>query len=112
MLVVVVGLALDYQLVRAKDRRVAQMVGAHGGKMGSLPLWPLGNEYRISFPHSLTAEQLEDISEANRLRGWVAVAFVDAEITPEEARMMREALPRCHLFQMVDGKLKPLPDGR
>jgi len=109
-LVVVIGLIVDYQLVRAKERRVSGVISASGGRMASIPLWPLGTEYRITFPHTLTAKQLADLSEANRLRGWVGIAFDAAEITPEEAHMMREALPRCHLFQRVEGRLKPLPD--
>jgi hypothetical protein len=45
----IVLLTVDYFRVEAKDRRVATAVSRLGGRMGSLPLWPLGTEYHGSY---------------------------------------------------------------
>ncbi len=77
VLIIVVALAIDYVRVRAKDRRAFHAISQCGGRSGSIPTWPLGTEYRITFPRALTSDELDQLGELNSLRGSVDVAFVD-----------------------------------
>ena len=96
----VVGLPTDYILVRNKIARVATAVSECGGKMGSIPLWPLGSESRVSFRHTLSSQQLDRLAELNSLRGTVGVAFVDCELSEVEIKDALAKLPNCALFRV------------
>ncbi|WP_417848830.1 hypothetical protein [Thalassoglobus sp.] len=104
----VVAVTIDYALVNSKNRRVAGVVNDCGGRMGSIPAWPIGTEYRISFPHPLSSAQLDRLKELNSLRGWVGVAFVECELTEDQVRESTSMLHNCHLFRVVDGEMAPL----
>ncbi|SFJ34128.1 hypothetical protein [Planctomicrobium piriforme] len=103
-LILVAVLWLDYIIVEAKENRVSAAVSRAGGRMGSIPFWPIGAEYRITFPRALTVEQLNDVAKANSLRGSVGIAFVDCELSDEETRQTRQILHKCHVFRVQDGK--------
>ncbi len=109
MAIVLIAVAMiwDYRRVDAKDRRVSVAVARCGGRMNSLPFWPLGTEYRISVTHPWSEEELESLSELNTLRGSVAVAFVDCELTQHELGIARKHLSKCHLFRISNGQLAP-----
>lgn len=107
----VVGLSIDYVLVRNKDRRVAKAVSECGGRMGSIPIWPIGTEYRISFRSPLSSQQLDRLAELNSLRGTVGVAFVDCELSDAEAREAVAKFPKCLLIKVSGNKTSRLKVG-
>lgn len=108
---VVLVLVLDYALVRSKEHRLSSAVSELGGQMGSLPTWPLGTEYRITFERPLDQKELDRLKIANRMRGWVGIAFRDCELSETERSTARKALPACHLFVVRDDTMVPM-DGR
>ena len=76
--------------------------------MGSIPFWPIGAEYRVSFPHPLSKEQLEQLRELNSLRGSVTVAFINCEMTEEQIDDAVETLKNCDLFRVVGNEITQL----
>jgi hypothetical protein len=108
---VVLALGLDYASVRSKEKRLSSAVAEMGGRMGSLPAWPLGTEYRITFERPLHQQELVRLSIANRMRGWVGIAFRDCELSEAERSSACNALPACHLFVVQDNRMAPI-DGR
>lgn len=109
--ILVVVLAVDYAVVRSKERRLSLAVSELGGRIGSLPSWPLGTEYRISFQRPLNRKELDQLEIANRMRGRVGIAFRNCELSETERSNAREALPHCHLFVDRNGKMVRM-DGR
>lgn len=107
-IVVIVALAVDYAVVRSKERRLWSEVSAFGGRMGSLPAWPLGAEYRITFYRPLNQKELDQLEIANRMRGWVGIAFHDCELSEAEVVSTRAALPACHVFVDRDDEMVPM----
>jgi len=97
----------DYHRVDARDRRVAAAVVRCGGRMGSLPFWPFGTEYRISVTRPLSENELEALGELNTLRGTVTVAFVDCELTQHELELAKKYLHLCHLFRIANDRVIP-----
>lgn len=97
-----VGLPTDYFLARNKNTRVAKAVSECGGGMGSIPIWPLGTEYRITFRSPLTTQQLDRLTELNSLRGTVRIAFVDCELSDDEVNEAVARLPNCLLIKVND----------
>ena len=91
-------LVLDYYRVNAKDARVVSAVKQLGGRFGSIPVWPLGTEYRISFDHPLTEPQLNQLAELNNLRGWVGVRFVDCDLSASQQADAIRLLESCHIY--------------
>lgn len=71
-----------------------------GGDFGSIPIWPIGSEYRVSFRTPLTSQQLDRLAELNSLRGTVGVAFVDCELSETEIKDALAKLPNCVLFRV------------
>lgn len=108
---VIIALALDFSLVRSKEGRLSSAVSELGGQMGSLPAWPLGTEYRITFQCSLNQKELDQLKIANRMRGWVGIAFQDCKLSETERFRAREAWPTCHIFVVRDHRMVPM-DGR
>ena len=94
-LAVVASLLVDYAVVRSKEQRLRAAVGQLGGRMYSIPLWPLGTEYRISFRRPLTASQLDRLSIANSMRGYVGILFHQCELTEAERIQTQRALSEC-----------------
>ena len=43
-----IAFAIDYWSVTQKEKLLSNAVAQIGGRSGSLPLWPLGTEYRIN----------------------------------------------------------------
>jgi len=97
----------DYRGVNARDRRVSAAVVRCGGRMGSLSFWPFGTEYRISLTRPLGEKELKSLVELNALRGSVAVAFVDCELTRQELEVATRHLDHCHLFRISNGQVIP-----
>lgn len=100
-----VALAFDYWNVTRKEKLLSNAVSRIGGRNGSIPVWPLGTEYRITLTAVPNAEQLEELKIANQMRGWVGIAIEDCELKHEDVDRMRERLPACHLFVVRDGKM-------
>ena len=108
VVLIVVGLTIDYCCVQAKERRVVHMITQLGGRSGSIPAWPFGTEYHITFTRALTTEELARLHELNTLRGWVGVAFEDCKLSDSQVREAVANLPNCELFCIVDGDMSPL----
>jgi hypothetical protein len=102
------GLAIDYAVVRHKERSLAAAVLECGGQMGSIPAWPIGTEYRITFDHALDEKQLHRLDIANQMRGWKGVVFRDCELSNEDRTRMSAAFANCHLFIIRDGRMDPM----
>lgn len=90
-------LALDYYRVNAKDARVVSAVKQFGGRFGSIPVWPLGTEYRISFDHPLSETQLNQLAELNNLRGSVSIRFVNCDLSASQQSDAIRLLESCHI---------------
>jgi hypothetical protein len=103
-------LAIDYWNVTRKEKLLASAVSQIGGRNGSIPMWPLGTEYRITLTAIPTPEQLDQLKIANQMRGWVGIAFEDCELTADDGDRLRRILDRCHLFVAHDGKMSPMDD--
>jgi hypothetical protein len=108
VVLIVVGFTVDYYCVQAKERRVVHMISQFGGRSGSIPAWPIGTEYRITFTRALTSQELVQLHELNTLRGWVGVACEDCELSNDQVREAIANLPQCELFRVVDGDMSRL----
>jgi len=108
---VLVLLVVDYVLVRSNEHRLSSTVSQLGGRMGSLPAWPLGAEYRITFERALSDRELERLKIANRMRGSVSIAFRNCDLSEPERTNARKALPACHLFVVQDDRMVPIDGG-
>lgn len=107
-IIVVVALVVDYAVVRSKEHRLSLAVSKLGGRMGSLPAWPFGTEYRITFHRPLNQKELDQLEIANRMRGWVGIAFQDFELSEAQMVNTRAALPACHLFVARNDTMVPI----
>ncbi len=105
-----IALAIDYWNVTRKEKLLSSAVAQVGGRSGSLPLWPLGTEYRINLNAIPTGEQLDQLKIANNMRGWVGIAFADCELTANDRDRLRKVLDRCHLYVVRNGKLSAMDD--
>ena len=113
LLVAVLGaiaLAIEYWNVTRKEKLLSSAVAQIGGCSGSLPLWPLGTEYRINLNAIPTCEQLDQLKIANKMRGWVGIAFEDCELTADDRDRLRGILDRCHLYVVQNGKMIAMDD--
>lgn len=103
-----IGLATDYVCVRRKEYLLSNAVADCGGRMGSIPFWPLGIEYRITLMGVPTEAQLEGLAIANQMRGRVDMAFVSCEIADQDAHRLQAVLPSCRLFVVKNGVMTRL----
>ncbi|WP_144055160.1 hypothetical protein [Rhodopirellula baltica] len=103
-----VALSIDYWNVSRKEKLLSKAVSQIGGRSGSIPVWPLGTEYRITLTAIPTPEQLEDLRVANKMRGWVGIAFEGCQLTVDDVERLRKNLERCHVFVVQDGKMSPV----
>ncbi|WP_222436203.1 hypothetical protein [Rubripirellula reticaptiva] len=102
ILCVVVIAIVDIVNVSRKEQRLSRSVKSIGGRTGSIPVWPFGTEYRVTLTAMPNDSQLEELTIANRLRGWVGIAFEDCDLSDTEVSRLLTALPDCHLF-IVNG---------
>jgi len=115
MLVIAIGvwLTIDSIVVEFKEARISHLVVGCGGTMGSIPMWPLGTEYRIVLKKRLTLNQVRQLTLLNRMRGWVGVAFQDCDYSTKEIQKIRQILNRCHLFCIgSDDRLHPFENSQ
>ncbi len=105
---IVVAFAVDYYNVTRKERLLSHAVAQCGGQLGSIPVWPIGAEYRITLTSVPDTERLEALSVANHMRGWVGIAFKDCIVSHQESQRIMNKLPQCHLFIVRDGEMVPL----
>ena len=105
---ITVGLVIDYVNVGRKEKLLSRAVSQCGGRIGSIPVWPLGTEYRITLSSVPSNSQLHSLRIANHMRGWVGIAFNDCEISQEESKRLLVALPKCHLYIIKDGEMLPV----
>ena len=110
LLLAVIALAIDYWNVTRKEKLLSNAVSQIGGRNGSIPLWPLGTEYRITLTSLPTPVQLDQLRIANKMRGWVGIAVENCELTVDDFDRLRRNLDRCHLYVVQDGKLTPMDD--
>jgi hypothetical protein len=105
--IIVAGLACDYGIVRQKERRLSAAVSDCGGRNGSIPLWPIGTEYRIALNRVPDENQLKRLQIANEMRGWVGIAF-DCPLSDTDRLRLTKLLPKCHLSIVRDRRRVPL----
>lgn len=105
-----IAFAIDYWNVTRKEKLLSSAVSQIGGRSGSIPLWPLETEYRITLNAIPTRGQLDQLKIANRMRGWVGIAFADCELTADDRDRLRRILDRCHLYVVQNGKMSPMDD--
>jgi len=110
IVIIAVSLVVDYLLVEAKDDRVFGAISRCDGRCASIPFWPLGTEYRVTFPRALTSAELKQLDEINSLRGAVGVAFVDCELSANQVREAMAKLHNCRLYRIRDGERSVLDD--
>lgn len=76
----------------------------------SVPFWPLGCEYRITFRGSeLSREDLRSLSVLNEMAGWgndVGIMFADTNVTRNDVLELRRRVPRCHVFSVVQREIQ------
>lgn len=94
--------------MRRKERQLSDAVSQCDGRVGSLPVWPLGTEYRITLASIPSGSQLHALVIANQMRGWVGITFKDFEANKEDGERLLDALPNCHLFVEQDGRMTPI----
>jgi hypothetical protein len=99
------ALAIDYWNVTRKERLLSRAVSRIGGRNGSIPVWPLGTEYRITLTAVPNVEQLDELRIANQMRGWVGIAFEGCDLNQEDVDRIRQNLPACHLFVVHNGRM-------
>ena len=104
-------LVFDYMRVGAKESHVATAVSRLGGKIGSLPAWPLGTEYYITFTRALTDSELKSMDEVNSLRGYVIVKFNGCALNEFERNRIKERLAMCHVLWEYGGTCEQLVAG-
>ena len=104
----VMALVIDYWNVTRKEKLLSNAVAQIGGRNGSIPLWPLGTEYRITLTSLPTPDQLDQLRIANKMRGWVGIAFENCKLTVHDVDRLRRNLDRCHLYVVQDGEMAPI----
>ncbi|MBT5017640.1 hypothetical protein OAF74_01250 [bacterium] len=104
----VLALIVDYVRVQAKDQRLGTSIKEFGGRMGGIPFWPFGKEYRISFTAPLTTEQIDQLKELNSLRGTVGIAFVECELSKKQKFELATKFHNCFVFQVFDNDTFPV----
>lgn len=108
LIVSVLALIVDYARVQARDVRVGTSIKEFGGRMTSIPVWPLGAEYGISFPHPLSTEQIDQLKELNSLRGTVGIAFIECELSEKQKHELATKFPNCFVFQVFGNDTIPV----
>ncbi|HBE72045.1 MAG TPA: hypothetical protein DDW52_28235 [Planctomycetaceae bacterium] len=103
-----IALAIDSWNVTRKEKLLSNAVSQIGGRNGSIPLWPLATEYRITLTSLPAPDQLDQLRIANKLRGWVGIAFENCELDVDDVDRLRANLDRCHLYVVQDGKMSPM----
>jgi hypothetical protein len=105
-----VALSIDYWNVTRKEKLLSGAVSQIGGRNGSIPMWPLGTEYRITLNAIPTPGQLDQLKIANEMRGWVGIAFTNCELTADDRDRLRVILDSCHLYVVQNGRMSPMDD--
>lgn len=103
-----IALAIDYWNVTRKEKLLSSAVLQIGGRSHSIPMWPLGKEYRITLTAIPTHEQLDQLKIANTMRGWVIIAFADCDLSAEDRDRLRSILNCCHLYVVEGGKMNSM----
>ena len=98
------ALAFDYWNVTRKEALLSRTVSRIGGRNGSIPVWPLGTEYRITLTAIPSVEQLDELTVANHLRGGVGIAFEECDLRQEDVDRICQKLPACQLYVVQNGK--------
>ena len=78
------------------------------GRMGGIPAWPFGDQIRVEFhERSFSRQDLQRLTVLNPLTGRnsVGVMFKDTNLTREDILELRDMLPHCVVFRVVDGKM-------
>ena len=108
VILIVVGI-VDFVRFVASERTAVRVVSECGGTVGSEGIgWLLKKDYRVTFHRALSSEELERLTGLNSLRGTVAVAFVDCEMSQGEMREALAKLPRCYLMKVTGSECQGL----
>lgn len=99
---------VDSVNISRNEQRLSRAVKTIGGRSGSIPVWPFGTEYRITLTAVPNEEQIGELTVANRLRGWVGIAFEDCKLSDRDVSELLTQLPKCHLFTVDENHLTPL----
>ena len=105
---IAIGLPIDYLNVVRKERQLSTAVSNCGGRIGSIPVWPLGTEYRITLTKVPDDDELRQLGIANKMRGWVGIAFQECEINGKDQARLQSGLQNCHLFVNRKDTMTPL----
>jgi hypothetical protein len=103
-----VGLAIDYVMVQRKEAQLTSAVSDCGGRIGSIPFWPIGTEYRNTMIRLPDENCLNRLHIANLVRGWVGIAFPDSQFSLADRAMLLEKLRNCQLYMVRNGTMIPL----
>ncbi len=106
MLVMAVWFAIKEYRDDINKRRAFAVVSDLGGRIGSIPCWPLGDEIRVEFHgKQFSKEELNRLDALNPLtsRHTIGILFVDTNLTRDDIIKVRHLLPRCVLIRVVNG---------
>lgn len=105
---IAVGLATDYVHVSRKERQLSKAVSNCGGRIGSLRSWPVGSEYRITLSKLPDDGQIKELDIANRMRGWVGIAFPEGKVDSRDLQKLRSKFPNCRILVFRDRASTPM----
>ena len=94
--------------ISRKEQQLSRIVNSIGGRTGSIPAWPFGTEYRITLTSVPNQEQMRKLTVANRMRGWVGIAFEDCKLSDGDTSELLTKLPGCHFYTVAENRLVPL----
>ena len=98
----------DLFSISRKEQQLSRIVKSIGGRTGSIPVWPFGTEYRITLTSVPNQEQMRKLTVANRMRGWVGIAFEDCNLSDGGRSELLTQLPECQLYTVAENRLVPL----
>lgn len=98
--------AREFRDASTKDHAFS-VVAQLGGSVGSIPVWPIGDEIRIEFHDARLSEtDLQRLAVAIKPltgRHSVGVMFDETNVTRSDVLELRRALPDALIFRVEDG---------
>ena len=106
MLVMAVWFAIREYRDAINKRRAFAVVSDLGGRIGSIPCWPLGDEIRVEFHgKQFSTDEPNRLAALNSLtsRHTIGIIFADTNLTRDDIILVRRLLPQCVLIRVVNG---------